>query len=305
VRQVAALRAHTQARVQARAAEIQAQEAQRAQGSSGPSGAALQPSAPQPPSDGPQQGQLDLQPGYHFLVSGVPGVGKTTLAVNLVARLQQLWGAPAVFIDSKGGEFDNLPGAAWWRKQEAPHWPWDGEIPQAVQEGQQPLLLVWTPEYDDIPTYGAFLESLHNSSRPNARRPVIIVVDELSSLGGTNPQSFPVSLAKILKQGRARHITLVVLTQELAYIPRQVLRMTTHLLMMMQDSADPNDFDTRRVVQLSGLPAPTEKYQFNYRNRMVPGQRWQYQNYQQFLGLARQGAKSRRPGRPAFRKRAS
>lgn len=215
-------------------------------------------------------------------------MGKTTLVTLLTDRLQAAWRVPAVYIDSKGGEFDSLEGlegVRFFRQQEPPPWP----LPEGVD------VAVWSPERDNLPDYETFLARLKA-----ARRPCIVVVDELSSLGKEQPDTFVPSLAILLKQGRSLKITLLVLTQELAHIPRSVLRQTVHLFLMANDPADPTDFDTLRAAKLGGLPPVTRKYMFVYRSRLEPEKRWTYKNIQQFLGS---GPRPRRRSSDGGRKR--
>lgn len=274
----AARRAHQDrvaARVSQMQAEAQARKANAAQashanggGRSGFAGGA-QASASGGSSD---PGGVSMRPGQHALVSGMTSMGKTTLVTLLADRLQAAWRVPAVYIDSKGGEFDKLEGlegVRFYRQQTPPPWP----LPDEVE------IAVWSPERDNLADYEAFLAAVKA-----ARRPCIVVIDELSSLGKEQPDTFVPSLGILLKQGRALKITLLVLTQELAHIPRSVLRQTSHLFLMANDPADPSDFDTLRAAKLGGLPPVTRKYAFVYRSRLEPDKRWTYKNIQQFLG---------------------
>lgn len=213
------------------------------------------------------------------------GVGKTYLVTSLVDRLQALWRVPAIFVDSKGGEFDHLEGytgVAFYRQDAPPPWP----LPDGVN------VAVWSPERDDLAAYGRLFTQVKES-----RRKCVVVIDELSSMGKESADTFTPALPILLKQGRALGITLFVLTQELAYIPRSVLRQTTHLVLMMFDPADPDDFDTKRAYRLGGLPPVTRKWAFNYRSRSEPEKRWTYDNIQQFLGVSAPRRRSSRERR--------
>lgn len=217
------------------------------------------------------------------------GVGKTFLATGVVERLQALWEVPAIYLDTKGGEFDHLagrPGVLHHESQTPPPWPPPAGITSVI----------WTPERDDVKLYDSFLAGVKAS-----RRKAIVVVDELSSLGRESAETFAPSLAILLKQGRKLEITVVVLSQELAYVPRSVLRQTTHLALMMFDPADPDDFDTRRAEKLSGLPAVTQRYMFNYRSRAEPWKKWLYRDAQQLLGLPRRKLANVRNAPPVSR----
>lgn len=215
-------------------------------------------------------GSLDVRPGQHWLIGGMTGCGKTTFAKPLAAYIRALMPQPILYIDSKGGEFSDVAGLHLDRQQ-----------PPTLAElfSGEYSEIVWTPERDAEQDYDALFEQVLK-----ARRPLIIVVDELSSLGGKSGQSFPLNFARALKQGRALNITLIVLTQELAYISRQVLYQTMHLVMML---FDPESFDAKRASQLAGLPAVNVPFAFNYRNRALPLQRWRYRDFRQFFGVSR------------------
>lgn len=218
---------------------------------------------------------LSLKLGQHWLIGGMTGVGKTFLATGIVQRLQAIWEVPAIYLDSKGGEFDHLlgrEGVVHVEGQTPPEWPPAPGV----------NTIIWTPDRDDIRLYDAFLADIKAS-----RRKCVVVVDELSSLGKESAKTFAPALPILLKQGRRLEITVVVLSQELAYVPRSVLRQTTHLALMMFDPADLHDFDTRRAQSLTGLPPILKKYEFNYRSRAEPLKRWKYRDAQQLLGVPR------------------
>lgn len=228
---------------------------------------------------GNESAGLSLNPGEHCLIGGMTGCGKTTFARPLTQHFQrQLPGSPALYIESKIGEFDDIPGLHI-RRQEPPTLD---ELFESSERGAG-LAVIWTPEHDNEKDYDALFERVLK-----AHRPIVIVVDELSSLGGKNGQSFPINFARVLKQGRSLKITLIVLTQELAYIPRQVLRQTMHVFMMMFDPSDPEDFDRLRSQKLTGLPAINQRFAFNYRSRLEPWKAWTYPGgFKQFFGMAR------------------
>ena len=86
-------------------------------------------------------------------------------------------------------------------------------------------LTIWEPD-DDIPShYDQFFRDLLKT-----RRPAIVVIDELANIGGKNGTDFPLNLYRLLKQARSMKITVITGTQDLAYIPRQVLGQATHLV---------------------------------------------------------------------------
>ena len=158
---------------------------------------------------------------------GLKGCGKTTLARQLVTGLSRLYPTASVYIlDSKGDRlFDRYANLT---ESDAP--------PPALEPGAS---VVWRPPTDDIEAYDAWFNTILKS-----RRPAIIYVDELSSIGRTSGNSFAPGYAKLLKQGRSLHQCVITLSQEAAYIPRQVTGQLDHLIRMrLLDEYDAKKLD--------------------------------------------------------------
>lgn len=170
---------------------------------------------------------IDISLDDRWLGCGAIGCGKTTLARQLVNGLQRLYPMASIYIlDSKGDRlFDharNLIETA--------------DAPPPVAPGES---YVWRPPTDDIDAYSAWFESILKS-----RRPAIVYVDELSSIGKAHGQSFAPGYAKLLKQGRSLHQCVITLSQEAAYIPRQVTGQLHHLIRMrLLDEYDAKKLD--------------------------------------------------------------
>jgi hypothetical protein len=150
-----------------------------------------------------------------WVACGFKGCGKTTLARQLVSGLARLYPMASVYIlDSKGDRlFDRYANLV---ESEAP--------PPALAPGAS---VVWRPPDDDIDAYSAWLNSILKT-----RRPAIVFIDELSSLGKNSANSFAPGYAKMLKQGRSLHQCVITLTQDAAYIPRQTFGQLDHLVRM-------------------------------------------------------------------------
>lgn len=195
------------------------------------------------------------------------GTGKSTFAVHLAQELRRLYPTVGLYVlDSKGDPlFARWPG---FDSGEAPPPPL--REPGGVQ--------IWSPPWDDLAGYDAWLGGILK-----ARRPAIVFVDELSSLGANRGAAFVTNFARVLKQGRALGISAIVLSQEAAYIPRQVANQATHAVVFrLQD-----EVDQRRAAKLLGLPAPRDparEFAFHYRRLAPrPGITTEYPSYRAFF----------------------
>lgn len=161
------------------------------------------------------------------------GSGKTTWARKLLQSLRSFYPqVPVYILDSKqSGDFTGWPGAVWTR-----------EAPGPIAYGMQ----IWQPPFDDVEQINQWLGNIHRR-----RAPAIILLDELSSLAkGTSASraTYPVNYATLMKQGRALGQCVISLTQEAAYIPRQTMNQSTHLVRFMLL----DDYDTRKIDQKLG-----------------------------------------------------
>ena len=201
-----------------------------------------------------------------WFVLGQTGSGKTQFAKRLVRQLRALYPAAGVYVaDSKGGDdFTRWPGLV--TEQDPP-----GPVgPGGIQ--------VWQPPADDVDAYDEWLHSILK-----ARRPALVFIDELSSIGGKTGNSFPLGFAKLLKQGRSLGVAAVVCSQEAAYIPRQVHGQATHLVCFRLE----DDIDKQRAAKWlrleGGWRDPAGRYGFHYRRNDPPGTPHEYERHQEFF----------------------
>jgi len=182
------------------------------------------------------------------------GSGKTTFSRKLLHTYRVHYGdAPIYILDTKqSGDFRGWKGAVFTE-----------EAPLAIPYGMQ----VWQPPIDNFAQFDAWFRNIFN-----ARIPAIVMVDELSSIGkGVKEQAYPRHFQIMLKQGRALGICVIVLTQEVAKISRQVLNQLSHLLRFrLLDSYDAMVMDKKlgRRNRADGreddLGEPPDEYGFFY-----------------------------------------
>jgi len=154
------------------------------------------------------------------------------MAKELLSRLRQAYPAARTYIlDTKqAGDFDSIDGYRI-TDQGAPD---SLRTPGAVQ--------IWQPPDDDLDEYDLWFKRILL-----ARRPAIVKVDELSSIINKRGEA-PEYYKKLNKLGRAFGILLMSLSQEAAYIPRQTLGQTTHVVRFRLLDG----YDVRKVDKLVG-----------------------------------------------------
>jgi hypothetical protein len=198
---------------------------------------------------------------------GMTGSGKTTWARELLTRLRSAYPAARTYIlDSKQmGDFAMFPGYVIR----------DQISPDALKEPG--AIQIWQPPIDDVGQYSDwFLKIL------KAREPAIVLVDELSSLGGLHGRSFPLGYMQLSKQGRGLDICKISLTQEAAYIPRVTLGQTSHLLRFRLL----NEHDQRTADKMLGRQdkgEPPHRYGFYYKRLDRADDVYLYRGHQDFF----------------------
>jgi hypothetical protein len=216
------------------------------------------------------QGGIQVALSDRWVGLGTTGTGKTTWARELLQRLQSAYPAVRTYIlDSKlAGDFDRFTGEFV-----------GGQIPPRPL-AKPGTTQIWQPPVDDVEQYGVWLENILK-----ARQPAIVLIDELSSLGGRTGLSYPTGYFKLLKQGRGLDISAITLTQEAAYIPRQTLGQTTHLVRFRLQ----NEEDRRKADKVLGRSRseygkePVGKFGFFYRRLDRPADVLEYRNWQEFF----------------------
>jgi hypothetical protein len=140
---------------------------------------------------------------------------------------------------------------------------------------------IWRPPLDDIEEYDIWFTRILR-----AEQPAIVLIDELSSLGGMTGRSFPRGYFLLSKQGGKHGISLISCTQEAAYIPRVTLGQSTHIVRFrLLDSHDAKKVDKllRRPEEEWGQD-PLDKHGFWHRRTDADAPAHYYKHHQEFFG---------------------
>jgi hypothetical protein len=206
-----------------------------------------------------------------WAIVGVRRSGKSTFSRELLRELREAYPALRTYIldSSNDKDFRTFPGLHI-ESEEAPD---PIRQPGAIQ--------VWRPPIDNIESYDAWLTRILK-----AEQPAIVLIDELSSLGGMSGRSFPRGYFLVSKQGGKHGISLISCTQEAAYIPRVTLGQTTHVVRFrLLDSHDAKKVDKllRRPEDEWGVD-PGDKHGFFHRRTDHDGPGHYYKDHREFFG---------------------
>lgn len=215
---------------------------------------------------GTRTGAIDVRKSDRWLIVGATGSGKTTFARRLLKEVRAMYSGLNVYVlDSKGvGDFDGWPGLVM------------SDDPPAPLERGAGATQVWQPGVDDFAMYDDWFGELLKS--PDE---FILLIDELSSVtkkNGTAPDNFQ----KLMKQGRGKNKSVANCTQELAYISRQVVTQTTHIVrFLLVGEYDPR-VGNRLVHRDARAPEPN-KYGFYYARVDKPTPPTHYRSLSEFF----------------------
>lgn len=202
-----------------------------------------------------------------WAVFGMTGSGKTVLTTELVNALSRMFPQAGVnILDSKhDSSFTHDPDLL---EQDTP--------PAPALPGQR---IVWRPPTDVLAAYDAWCGDLLHSSWP-----AIVNIDELANLGGTSGgASFVRNYHLLLKQGRDGEKCLLSCTQEAAYIPRNTLGQTTHIIRMhLNSDADEARLD-RSIHHDNERHAPEHEFGFWYKRVIGVSKPILFRNWQEML----------------------
>lgn len=201
---------------------------------------------------------------------GVRRSGKSTFARELIARLRDAYPAMRTYILDSSNDKD-------FRKFAGVHIESEQAPAPLAQAG---AVQIWRPPVDDNDEYDHWFMSILRKEQP-----ALILIDELSSLGGLHARSFPRGYHLLSKQGGKHGVSMISCTQEAAYIPRVTIGQTTHLVRFrLLDKHDARKVDKllRRPENEYGADPP-DRYGFFYRRTDSDGGPHYYRSYQEFF----------------------
>lgn len=209
--------------------------------------------------------------GDRWLLLGTSGSGKTTAGRLLSDEYTRLFpGLPRYFVDSKAmGDFDRYGP------------PIISQAPpklSALRAGVQ----VWQPPRDDLHAYDSYFEQL-----VKGRRPALVFIDELSSIGGRRGDDYPDHFIRCLKQGRGIGIVVIVLSQAVQGMPHETLDQISHILRFRLQSPYGGWYVDNRMLGIGRSLEPSSAHGFWYlRPGSNPLQAVEYTDIQQLLRKA-------------------
>ena len=185
-----------------------------------------------------------------WAIFGMTGSGKTVLTTELTHALARMFPQAGVNI------LDSKADSSFHKDPDLLVQP---EPPAVALPGQR---IVWRPPTNDLAAYDAWCESLLRSDWPH-----VVLIDELASLGKTSGgASFPLNYHLLLKQGRDGKKCVLSCTQEAAYIPRNTLGQTTHIIRMHLNQENDEARLDRSIHHDTDPHPPEHQYGFWYKH---------------------------------------
>jgi len=153
---------------------------------------------------------LALKLGQHWSVVGKTGSGKTRFALGLLEYYRrQFPHVPRFVLNSTDDEMPEIHAPREYRGNHPPDVSFDPTY-----------TTVWIPDTDDLEAYSIWLLKILY-----ARKPAIVLLDEIASLTGYSVQvGILEGHFKLLKQGRKKGVVVINETQELSRVPLVMFR---------------------------------------------------------------------------------
>ncbi len=222
-----------------------------------------------------QQTELEVKLGYHWLIAGITGAGKTTLARELIKILARLAEAAGylrwrlfVLDGLNVGDYDGF--ANHILSEEAPE----------VEHGGR--VQVWHPLLESPVQIERWLRRIRETADKD--EPTFVLINELEEVI-YEKLGFSEEYRKLEKMGRGLKITMITLTQEASYIPRTAVGQASYIIrMFLGNEVDARKLD-KRIRNTQGEPTTPYGFWFNWRGNRGPA--LFYRDMREFLGIGK------------------
>lgn len=222
---------------------------------------------------------IEFAIGDHAFFAGITKAGKTFGVVEFIKHLLAIPGVLAsgmklYIVDTKNvGDFNAFPNHIY-----------SLEAPSSLV-GTEHNCLVWHPEDDENEEeLESFLAMIFKAGK------AFVIIDEVTVFCyGKRANKFSKQLAKLLKLGRGKYISVFTLTQELAGIPRQVWQ-SRHFFRFYIGAAYDTSLSNRKLgfskKEVEKGVEPKHKYGFWYKALGERSTAQYFSSIQKFLKAA-------------------
>jgi hypothetical protein len=190
--------------------------------------------------------------GQHTTIAGATGSGKTVFGIQLVEYYRRRYPFARRYILNSTGDaqFASVVGAT----------EDDSDAPPFYRL-KPAYTLVWSPGYDNLEAYDAWLHWLLS-----AREESVIFLDDIASMILKNGKPLPGHM-KLMKQGRKHGITVINGTQTTTSVPQIMFNQMTHFIQLRLGNSTSDLYYARQYLDMTkeDYHAPRSEYGFFYK----------------------------------------